>query len=189
MILVKLKDEADLEELRETYNLTGYNSFLQTTRHVLQKLVDDEPDTECQLQFPIRFLAKSYQSNPTIFARMVAKKMHVLVKAHYMRETQELLLHASYVNRPRSFTGKIIAILQDPRARAVDIPKTAMPKSFREQPHTLTCRLAKKVGRLKLIDLGVTFRYAKLEKPEKPSKTKPIIHQYISYAYVRKEFA
>lgn len=188
MILVKIADQEGLDELRETYNLTGYNSFLQTIRVVIDKLLEDEPDCECEIQFPMAFLSDSYQKNPTVFARAVQKTMHCIVKAKLLRKDKQILLHAGYVNRPRSFFGKVLNELQDPRCRAVDIKKRDMPQSFRDQPHVLKWRLTKQVGRLRLVDLGLVFRFAKLEKQPKQTK-KHEVKKYEVHKYVRTTFA
>lgn len=203
MLLVKIPDLKAYEDLKDLYNLTGYNSFLQTMRYVTSRLLEEATDSEVQLEFPLEFLHKSYQRNPTIFARMLQRKLQCIVKATKKPRLEVIngkwmtvsyaLIHCGFIHRPRSFIGKIIAILQNPKNRAVDIALKDMPKSYREQPYHFITRINKSLGetRLKLINLGDEYRIAKLTN--KPRKTKVVnydeIRKLIIHKYVRTEFA
>lgn len=171
MIRLEIKNEEALEELKEAYNLTRLYSFLKVVRVVLDKLLEEETDCEAELLFPVRFLNKSYQLNPTLFARSVKKGMTCLITSR--RVDNDIILHAGYIHRPRSFFGRVVFILKNPRTRALDIKKDHMPESFRDQPFVLRNRLVKKIGcDLRLIDLGDEFRFAKIgtDIPKKHKK-------------------
>lgn len=166
MILLRIENPEAYLELQDKFNLTAYHKLMTTIRIVVERLLVE--NDEVQILMPKNFLARTYQSNLSLFATALKRKCtyHINVWKHET-DPKLIIVRAGFLPAFKFFIQKVLANLQNPGCRALDILKHEMPASYREQPFVLKARLEKNLGeKIRVCDLGDSYRFSKAAKVE-----------------------
>lgn len=137
-----IESEDDLRALEVDLSLDWHDSKASMFREIIDIAMSDAEMESVTIQFPISLLPPTYQTCMTAFAKHVGKGLKCIVDGSKRKSTG--YLRAGYTSEPKTFMGKLVAKLQNPRVNAVTLKKSDLPESWQEQPYHLAHRLKQK---------------------------------------------
>lgn len=160
MTVLKIETREAFDILRKEFNLPRDIHITRILRAVIDRLMDE--DDEIEVQILVEALPSTYHDNTASLQRILRSKLNCIVVAK--KKKTFISIRAGYTPKFKSFASIVLANLQKPEIRSVDIKKCDWPKAYLEQPYQFLWRLTAKLvpkRKLRLIDLGDEFRIVK----------------------------